>query len=57
MKIYKIGKEPLSLALGFGKITITRYLLGQVPSKECSDIIRKALISPTFMKEKLYEIV
>lgn len=26
MKIYKIGKAPLSLALGFGEITITRYL-------------------------------
>ena len=57
MRIYKIGKVPLSLAFGFGEITITRYLLGQVPSKEYSDIIRKALTSPTFMKEKLHEII
>lgn len=55
MKIYKIGKAPLSLALGFGEITITRYLAGQIPSKEYSDIIRMALSSPTFMKEKLYK--
>ena len=25
MKIYKIGKAPLSLALGFGEVTIPRY--------------------------------
>ena len=55
MEIYKIGKAPLSLALGFGEITITRYLMGQVPSKEYSDIIRKALESPIFMIEKLNE--
>jgi len=30
MKIYKIGKAPLSLALGFGEITIPRYLEGQI---------------------------
>ena len=55
MKIYKIGKGPLSLALGFGEVTITRYLLGQIPSKEYSDILRTALSSPTFMKRKLQE--
>ena len=55
MEVYKIGKAPLSLALGFGEITITRYLSGQIPSKEYSDIIRKALESPMFMIEKLNE--
>lgn len=55
MRIYKIGKAPLSLALGFGEITITRYLLGQIPSKEYSDIIYFALTSPSYMKEKLVE--
>ena len=55
MKIYKMGKAPLSLALGFGEITITRYLCGQVPSNEYSNIIRMALSSPAFMKEKLNE--
>ncbi len=55
MKIYNIGKAPLSFALGFGEITITRYLAGQVPSKEYSNIIRNALESPAFMVEKLNE--
>ena len=53
MKIYKIGKAPLSLALGFGEVTIPRYLEGQVPSKEYSDIIKAALSSPAYMKQKL----
>lgn len=55
MKIYKIGKAPLSLALGFGEVTITRYLSGQIPSKEYSAIMKKALSSPAFMKQKLNE--
>lgn len=53
VKIYKIGKAPLSLALGFGEVTISRYLAGQIPSKNYSDIIRKALTSPTYMKKML----
>ena len=55
MDIYKIGKSPLSLALGFGEVTIPRYLEGQVPSKEYSDIIKAALSSPAYMKQKLTE--
>lgn len=55
MKIYKIGKAPLSLALGFGEVTIPRYLEGQIPSKEYSDIVRAALASPAYMKQKLME--
>lgn len=53
LKIYNIGKAPLSLALGFGEITISRYLDGQVPSKEYSDIIRHAISSPEYMKSLL----
>lgn len=55
MKIYKIGKAPLSLVLGFGEVTIPRYISGQMPSKEYSDIIKKALSSPVFMEKKLKE--
>ena len=55
MKIYKIGKAPLSLALGFGEVTIPRYLEGQVPSKEYADVIKAALASPKYMKQKLME--
>ncbi len=53
MDIYNIGKAPLSIALGFGEITVTRYLLGQLPSKEYSDVIKKALISPKYMISSL----
>lgn len=55
MKIYNIGKAPLSLALGFGEITVTRYLDGQVPSKEYSEVVKMALASPEYMKKKLEE--
>jgi len=55
MEVYKLGKAPLSLALGFGEITITRYLQGQIPSVEYSNIIKKALESPDFMLKKIEE--
>lgn len=55
MDVYNLGKTPLSYALGFGEITITRYLAGHVPSKAYSAIIKKALESPEFMTEKLQE--
>lgn len=55
MKIYKLGKAPLSLTLGFGEVTVTRYLSGQIPSKEYSDVIRQALVSPVYMKARLLE--
>ena len=55
MAIYNIGKAPLSMALGFGEITITRYLSGQIPSKEYSDIIKKVLLTPNYMIQLLKE--
>jgi len=51
MKLYNLGKAPISIALGFGEITITRYLAGQMPSKEYSDIIKHALADPKFMSK------
>ena len=45
MEKYNIGAEPLSLVLGFGKITIQRYLGGQLPSKEYSDKLLHILSS------------
>lgn len=53
MTLYKIGKAPLSQALGFGEVTITRYLAGQVPSKEYSEVMKHALSSAEFMKTLL----
>ena len=43
------------MALGFGEITITRYLSGQIPSKEYSDIIKKVLLTPNYMIQLLKE--
>ena len=45
----------MSLKLGFEEVTIPRYLEGQVPSKEYSDIMKTALSSPAYMKQKLME--
>ena len=52
-KIYNLGKAPLSIALGFGEVTITRYLAGQIPSKEYSDTMRAALSDTKVMRELL----
>lgn len=53
MALYDLGKETLSKALGFGEITIARYLKGQIPSKEYSDRIRSVLYSVNVMEELL----
>lgn len=53
MDIYNIGKAPLSLALGFGEITVPRYLEGQMPSKRYSEVMRRALHDPEYMKKLL----
>lgn len=38
---YKIGKKPLSKLLGWGEITLTRYLDGDMPTKLYSDELYK----------------
>ena len=43
---YNIGKKPLSLVLGLGEITITRYLDGQNPTKENSELLKNVLNNP-----------
>ena len=55
MDVYNIGKAPLSLALGFGEITVSRYLEGQMPSKKYSDIMREVLYNYEVMENKLFE--
>lgn len=47
LKKYNIGKRPFSLLLGFGEITITRYLNDYVPTKKNSDYLKKLLNSPS----------
>jgi putative zinc finger/helix-turn-helix YgiT family protein len=44
---YNIGKRPLSLLLGFGEITITRYLEGYLPTPKNSKMLMKILNSPS----------
>lgn len=43
---YNIGKKPLSLVLGLGEITITRYLDGQNPTRENSELLKNILENP-----------
>lgn len=38
---YNIGKKPLSLVLGWGEVTIIRYLDGQIPDQFHSEILFK----------------
>ena len=40
MKKYNIGKKPLSVVLGLGEVTITRYLEGRNPTKDNSDLLK-----------------
>ena len=44
---YKIGKRPLSLVLGLGEQTITRYLDGYIPTSKISNVLKKILNNPS----------
>jgi len=50
---YNIGKKPLAKLLGWGEVTIERYLNGITPLKIYSDELKK-LKDPVYMK-KVYE--
>lgn len=50
---YDIGKRPLSLLLGWGEGTLTRYLEGDLPSKLYSDQLRKILADDAVYRELL----
>lgn len=41
LKKYDIGKRPLSLLLGWGEGTLTRYVNGDTPSKPYSDMLKR----------------
>ena len=43
LKKYQIGKRPLSTLLGFGEITITRYIEGFIPTLKNSKILKNIL--------------
>lgn len=47
-KKYDIGKRPLSLLLGWGEQTFSRYLDGYIPSKEYSDTLKRIYNDPNY---------
>ena len=53
IKKYSIGAGPLAQALGFGEVTINRYLGGQLPSKANSEKLLEVLASHKKMEEAL----
>ncbi len=53
--MYNIGKRPLSLLLGWGEQTFSRYCDGDVPTKQYSDILKKIYEEPLFYKQILEE--
>lgn len=52
---YNIGKRPLSLLLGWGEMTFTRYCDGDMPTKQYSDILQKIYDEPSFYLSLLEE--
>ncbi len=52
---YKIGKKPLSKLLGWGEITLIRYLKGDVPSKVYSDQLYNILNNEDYMSRLIEE--
>jgi len=50
---YNIGKRPLSKVLGWGEITVTRYVDGDIPSNQYSEELKKINNNPRYFKEKL----
>ena len=45
---YAIGKRPLSLLLGWGELTFTRYYDGDIPTKQYSEIMKKIYADPVY---------
>ena len=45
---YAIGKRPLSLLLGWGEQTFSRYCEGYLPTKQYSDILQKIYDDPYY---------
>lgn len=50
---YAIGKRPLSLLLGWGETTLTRFVNGDIPSKTYSDLLLRMVESPKEFLELL----
>lgn len=52
---YGIGKRPLSLLLGWGEMTFTRYFDGDMPTKPFSEILQRIYNEPVFYRAILEE--
>jgi len=52
---YAIGKRPLSLLLGWGEQTFSRYFDGDIPTQQYSNILHKIYHEPRFFSEILEE--
>lgn len=52
-KLYNIGKRPLSTVLGLGEQTLSRYIAGDVPTKQYSDYLQKVCEDPVYYGEML----
>lgn len=50
---YFIGKRPLSLLLGWGEQTFSRYIDGDIPTKQYSDILQQIYDNPSYYLEIL----
>ncbi len=50
---YDIGKRPLSLLLGWGELTFSRYCDGDIPTRQYSDILQRIYHEPHFYLELL----
>lgn len=50
---YNIGKRPLSILLGWGEQTFSRYYDGDVPSRQYSDTLIRIYNDPLFFSELL----
>ncbi|NLL01328.1 MAG: DUF4065 domain-containing protein [Clostridiales bacterium] len=50
---YAIGKRPLSLLLGWGEQTFSRYCEGDLPTKQYSDILNKIYDNPQYYADIL----
>lgn len=55
MKKYNIGAGPLARVMGFGEVTINRYIGGQLPSREHSALLLEVLSSHKIMEKRLEE--
>jgi len=45
---YNIGKRPLSLLLGWGEQTFSRYYEGDIPAKQYSEKLKQILLDPAY---------